>query len=238
MLNNSQDKNRKDLDFMTENQFGTLTDDEILELAKDLIEDHEELQNVKTDDLIEILSTADTKSDMVYAMLNSKYQIVQMEFRDGDWTPINDQCDGVTKTVPASQLLREIAVDGISYQLNYNDYEHNGLTDKILYFAVNSFATYDVDWIYKNVTHYSNLIGKHYCDFAYAKIYQYMHCGNHSEDYEKFETGLLNDLSKIYDYQMKCDEFYLIPEDQAKRLLPCDQHILWDLMYSDDAKNY
>lgn len=213
-----------------------MTDDQLLELAKDLINDYAELQNVKTDDLVKILSSADKKSDIVYEMLTSKYQIVQMEFRDGEWTPISDEGTGVTKTVPASQLLREIAVDGISYQLDYNDYEKNGLTDKILYFAVNSFATYDADWIYNNVKHYGDLIGKHYCDFGYAKIYQYMHCGNHSEDYEKFETGLLNDLSKIYDYQMKCDEFYLIPEDQAKRLLPCDRTIMWDLAYGENAK--
>lgn len=223
---------------MTENQFGTLTDDELLELAEDLINDYAELQNVKTDDMVKILSAADKKSDMVYAMLTSKYQIIQMEKRDREWTPINDEGTGVTETVPISKLLREIAVDGISYQLNYNDYEHNRLTDKILYFAVNSFATYDADWIYNNVKHYSDLINKHYCDFAYAKIYQYMHCGNHSEDYEKFETGLLDDLCKIYDDQIKCDEFYMIPEDQAKRLLACDQHILFDLMYSNAAKNY
>lgn len=219
---------------MTENQFGTLTDDELLELAEDLISDYEELKNVKTDDLVKILSAADNKSNMVYAMLTSKYQIIQMEFRDGEWTPIDDKGDGVTGTVPISKLLRDIAADGISYQLNYNDYNKNGLTDKILYFAVNSFATYDVDWIYKSVKHYSYLIGKHYCDFSYAKIYQYMHFKDHDE----FETGLLNDLCKIYDDEMKCDEFYIIPEDQAKRLLPCDRKIMWDLMYSDDAKNY
>ena len=219
---------------MTENQFGTLTDDQLLELAEDLISDYAELQNVKTEDMMKILSAADNESDMVYAMLNSKYQIIQMEFRDGEWTPIDNDGDGVTKTVPASKLLREIAVDGITYQLNYNDYEHNGLTDNILYFAVNSFASYNVDWIYKNVKHYSDLIGKHYCDFSYAKIYQYMHF----KDHDKFETALLYDLCKIYDDQMKCDELYIIPEDQAKRLLACDQHILFDLMYSDAAKNY
>ena len=217
---------------MTENQFGTLTDDELLELAEDLISDYAELKNVKTDDLVKILSAADKKSNMPYAMLTSKYQIIKMEYRDGEWTPINASGDGVTGTVPASKLLREIAVDGISYQLNYNDYNKNGLTDKILYFAVNSFATYDVDWIYKSVKHYSDLIGKHYCDFAYAKIYQYMHFKDHDE----FETGLLNDLCKIYDYQMKCDELYVISEDQAKRLLPCDRKIMWDLMYGENAK--
>ena len=223
---------------MTENQTETMTDDQLLELAKDIINDYAELKNVKTDDLVKILSTADKKSDMPYAMLTSKYQIIEMEFRDGEWTPINDEGNGVTGTVPISKLLREIAVDGISYQLNYNDYNKNGLTDKILYFAVNSFATYNVDWIYKSVKHYSDLIGKHYCDFSYAKIYQYLHCENHPEDYDKFETGLLNDLCKIYDYQMKCDEFYMIPEDEAKRLLPCDQHILWDLMYGENAKKH
>lgn len=221
---------------MTENQFGTLTDDELLELAEDLISDYEELKNVKTDDLVKILSAADKKSNMPYAMLNSKYQIIQMEQRDGKWTPINDAGDGVTGTVPISKLLRDIAADGISYQLNYNDYNKNGLTDKILYFAVNSFASYNTDWIYNNVKGYSDSINKHYCDFGYAKVYQYMHCGNHSEDYEKFETGLLNDLSKIYDDEVKCDEFYMIPDDEAKRLLPCDQHILWDLMYGESAK--
>lgn len=223
---------------MTENQTETLTDDQLVELAKDLIEDYAELKNVKTDDIVNILSAADKKSNMVAAMYRSNYQIIKMEYRDSEWTPVNDKGDGVTGTVPASQLLRDIAADGISYQLNYNNYEKNGLTDDILYFAVNSFATYDVDWIYKSVKHYSDLIGKHYCDFGYARIYQYMHCGNHSEDYEKFETGLLNDLCKIYDYQMKCDDFYMISEDKAKRLLPCDRHILFDLMYSDAAKNY
>ena len=219
---------------MTENQFGTLTDDQLVELAKDLISDYAELKNVKTDDLVEILSAADNKSDMVYAMLTSKYQIIEMEQRDGDWTPIDNDGDGVNKTVPASKLLREIAVDGISYQLNYNDYNKNGLTDKILYFAVNSFATYDVDWIYTNVKRYSDLIDKHYCDFRYAKFYQYMHFKNHDE----FETGLLDDLCKIYDDEMKCDEFYIIPDDEAKRLLPCDQHILFDLMYGENAKKH
>lgn len=219
---------------MTENQTETLTDDQLVELAEDLISDYEELKNVKKDDLVKILSAADKISDMIYAMLTSQYQIIEMEQRDREWTPINDTGTGVTGTVPASKLLRDIAVDGISYQLNYNNYEKNGLTDNILYFAVNSFASYDVDWIYKNVKHYSDSINKHYCDFAYAKIYQHMHFKDHDE----FETGLLNDLCKIYDYQMKCDEFYIIPEDQAKRLLQCDQHILFDLMYSDAAKNY
>ena len=223
---------------MTENQFGTLTNEQLVELAKDLIDDYAELKNVKTDDLVKILSAADKQSDMVYAMLNSKYQIIQMEQRDGDWTPINANGDGVTETVPISQLLREIAVDGITYQLNYNDYNKNGLTDNILYFAVNSFASYNVDWIYKNVKHYSDLIDKHYCDFAYAKIYQYMHCENHREDHDKFETALLDYLCKIYDDQMKCDELYIIPEDKAKRLLPCDRKIMWDLLYGENAKNY
>lgn len=221
---------------MTENQFGTLTDCELLELAEDLIDDYAELQNVKTEDMVKILSAADKKSDMVAAMYRSNYQIIKMEYRDGEWTPIDNDGYGVTKTVPASKLLREIAVDGISYQLNYNDYEKNGLTDNILYFAVNSFASYDVDWIYKNVKHYSDLIGKHYCDFSYAKIYQYLHCENHREDYQKFETGLLDDMVKIYDDEMKCDEFYMIPDDKAKRLLPCDKHVLWDLMYGENAK--
>lgn len=223
---------------MTENQFGTLTNEQLVELAKDLIDDYAELKNVKTDDLVKILSAADKQSDMVYAMLNSKYQIIQMEQRDGDWTPINANGDGVTETVPISQLLREIAVDGITYQLNYNDYNKNGLTDNILYFAVNSFASYNVDWIYKNVKHYSDLIDKHYCDFAYAKIYQYMHCENHREDYEKFETGLLYDMEKIYDDEMKCDEFYMISDDKAKRLLPCDRKIMWDLSYGENAKKH
>ncbi|WP_323074593.1 hypothetical protein [Limosilactobacillus reuteri] len=223
---------------MTENQTENLTDDQLVELAKDLINDYAELQNVKTDDLVEILSAADKKSDMPYAMLTSKYQIIEMEQRDGEWTPINDEGTGVTGTVPASQLLRDIAADGIYYQLNYNNYEKNGLTDDILYFAVNSFATYDVDWIYKSVKHYSDSINKHYCDFSYARIYQYLHCENHREDYEKFETGLLNDLCKIYDYQMKCDDFYMISEDKAKRLLPCDRHILLDLMYGENAKKH
>ena len=221
---------------MTENQFGTLTDEQLVELAKDLIDDHAELENVKTDDLVKILSAADNKSDMVYAMLNSKYQIIQMEFRDGEWTPIDNDGDGVTKTVPASKLLREIAVDGITYQLNYNDYEHNGLTDNILYFAVNSFASYDVDWIYNDVHYFSDLVNKHYCDFQYAKIYQYMHFKD--KDPDEFERGLLNDLCKIYDDQIKCDELYVISEDKARRLLPCDQHILFDLMYGENAKKH
>lgn len=219
---------------MTENKTQTMTDDQLFELAKDLISDYAELQNVKTDDLVKILSSADKKSDMVYEMLTSKYQIIQMENRDCEWTPINDNGNGVTKTVPASKLLRDIAADGISYQLDYNDYNKNGLTDKILYFAVNSFASYDADWIYNNVKHFSDLINQHYCDFGYAKIYQYMHFKDHDE----FEMGLLGDMGKIYDDEMKCDEFYIIPNDQAKRLLPCDRKIMWDLMYSDDAKNY
>lgn len=217
---------------MTENQTETMTDDQLFELAKDLIDDYAELKNVKTDDLVKILSAADKKSNMPYAMLTSKYQIIEMEFRDGEWTPISANGAGVTKTVPISKLLREIAVDGITNQLNYNNYEKNGLTDNILYFAVNSFASYNADWIYHNVKHFSDLIGKHYCDFAYAKIYQYMHFKEHDE----FETGLLYDMEKIYDDEMKCDEFYIIPEDRAKRLLPCDRKIMWDLAYGENAK--
>ena len=217
---------------MTETQTETLTDDQLVELAKDLIEDHAELKNVKTDDLVKILSTADKKTDFVAAMYRSNYQIIKMEYRDGEWTPINANGDGVTGTVPISKLLREIAVDGITNQLNYNNYEKNGLTDNILYFAVNSFASYDVDWIYNSVKRYSDLIGKHYCDFAYAKIYQYMHFKDHDE----FETGLLNDLCKIYDDEMKCDELHMISDDKAKRLLPCDRKIMWDLMYGENAK--
>lgn len=211
-----------------------MTDDQLVELAKDLIEDHEELKNVKTDDIVKILSTADKKTDFVAAMYHSNYQIIKMEFRDGEWTPINANGDGVTGTVPISQLLREIAVDGITYQLNYNDYDHNGLTDNILYFAVNSFASYDADWIYNDVHHFSELINKHYCDFSYAKIYQYMHFKDHDE----FETGLLDDMVKIYDDEIKCDEFYMIPDDEAKRLLPCDRYVLWDLMYGENAKKH
>lgn len=43
---------------MAENQFGTLTDDQLVELAKSLIEDHDELkdQNVTNDDMVKILS--------------------------------------------------------------------------------------------------------------------------------------------------------------------------------------
>lgn len=219
---------------MTENQTETMTDDQLLELAEDLISDYEELKNVKTDDLVNILSSADKKTDFVAAMYHSNYQIIKMEFRDGEWTPINANGDGVTGTVPISKLLREIAVDGITYQLNYNDYNKNGLTDNILYFAVNSFSSYDADWIYKNVTHYSNLINKHYCDFGYAKIYQYIHFKNHDE----FETGLLYDMEKIYDDEMKCDEFYIIPDDKARRLLPGDHKIMWDLAYGENAKKH
>lgn len=217
---------------MTENQTETMTDDQLFELAKDLISDYAELKNVKTDDMVKILSAADKKSDMPYAMLTSKYQIIEMEQRDSEWTPINANGDGVTKTVPISKLLRDIAADGISYQLNYNDYDHNGLTDNILYFAVNSFASYNADLIYNDVKRYSDLVNKHYCDFAYAKIYQYMHFKDHDE----FETGLLNDLCKIYDDQIKCDEFYMISDDEAKRLLPCDRKIMWDLSYGENAK--
>lgn len=223
---------------MTENQTETMTDDQLLELAKDLINDYAELQNVKTEDMVKILSEADKKTDFVTAMYHSNYQIIKMEYRDGEWTPINATGDGVTKTVPASKLLREIAVDGISYQLNYNDYEHNGLTDNILYFAADPFGSYNVDWIYNAVHYFSKLINKHYCDFSYAKIYHNLHCENHPEDYDKFETGLLYDMEKIYDYQIKCDEFYIIPEDQAKRLLPCDRKIMWDLAYGENAKQY
>ena len=221
---------------MTENKTETLTDDQLVELAKDLIEDHAELQNVKTDDMVKILSTADKKSDMPYAMLTSKYQVIEMECRDGEWTPINASGDGVTGTVTISKLLRDIAVDGISCQLNYNDYKHNVLTDNILYFAVNSFASYDVDWIYNDVHYFSDLVNKHYCDFQYAKIYQYMHFKD--KDHDEFESGLLNDLCKIYDDQIKCDELYVISEDKARRLLPCDQHILFDLMYGENAKKH
>lgn len=138
---------------MTENQFGTLTDDELVELAEDLIADYAELKNVKTDDLVKILSTADKKTDFVAAMYHSNYQIIKMEFRDGEWTPINNDGTGVTETVPISKLLRDIAVDGINYQLNHNDYNKNGLTDNILYFAADLFGSYNVDWIY-NAVHY------------------------------------------------------------------------------------
>ena len=58
------------------------------------------------------------------------------------------------------------------------------------------------------------------------------------KDHDEFESGLLNDLCKIYDDQIKCDELYVISEDKARRLLPCDQHILFDLMYGENAKKH
>lgn len=86
---------------MTENKTETLTDDQLVELAKDLIEDHDDLQdqNVTNDDMVKILANVD--DEFVKSMISSKYQVVY----------------GTGLLVSVNYLLRDLAAVSIAEAL-------------------------------------------------------------------------------------------------------------------------
>lgn len=183
---------------MTENQFGTLTDDELLELAKDLIEDHEDLkdENVTTDDMVKILANVD--DEFVKAMYNSKYQVVY----------------GTGLLVSVKYLLRDLAAVSIAEELNSVNYSENGLTNNILNFASTSVNSYmprknDLSGIYANIEHYSDLVPGDYCSVVQ---YAYQQClqASRYKGIEKLEHSLAEALKDIDN----SNDRELLPSDQ------------------------
>lgn len=170
---------------MTENQTETLTDDQLVELAKDLIEDHDDLQdqNVTTDDLVKILNHVD--DEFVKSMISSKYQVVY----------------GRGLLVSVKYLLRDLAAVLIAEGLNILNYSQNGLTDDILHFAytsVNSYMTRknDLSGIYANIELCSELVPGDYCSVVQ---YAYQQCLQSSrfKGIEKLEYALAEALKDI-----------------------------------------
>lgn len=183
---------------MTENQFGTLTDDQLVELAKSLIEDHEALQdeNVTTDDMVKILANVD--SEFVKAMYNSKYQVVY----------------GTGLLVSVKYLLRDLAAVSIAEELNSVNYSENGLTNNILNFASTSVNSYmprknDLSGIYANIEHYSDLVPGDYCSVVQ---YAYQQClqASRYKGIEKLEHSLAEALKDIDN----SNDRELLPSDQ------------------------
>lgn len=183
---------------MTENQTETMTDDQLLELAKDLIKDHEDLkdEHVSTDDLVKILSNVD--SEFVKAMLNSKYQVVY----------------GTGLLVSVKYLLRDLAAVSIAEELKSLNYSHIGLTDEILNFAATSVNSYmprknDLSGIYNNIEHYSELVPGDYCSVVQ---YAYQQCLQSSryKGIEKLEYALAEALKDIDN----SNDRELLPGDQ------------------------
>lgn len=184
---------------MTENQTETMTDDQLLELAKSLIEDHEALQdeNVSTDDMVKILANVD--DEFVKAMISSKYQVIY----------------GTGLLVSLKYLLRDLAALSIAEELNSLNYSHIGLTDKILNFAVTSVNSYmprknDLSGIYNNIEHYSELVPGDYCSVVQ---YAYQQCLQSSryKGIEKLEHSLAEALKDIDN----SDDRELLPSDQS-----------------------
>ena len=190
---------------MTENQTETLTDDQLVELAKDLIEDHEDLkdEHVTTDDLVKILSNVD--SEFVKAMLNSKYQVV-----------FNDSLsDEIRPSVSVKYLLRDLAADSIAEELKSLNYSENGLTEEILNFAATSVNSYmprknDLSGIYANIEHYSSLVNKNYCSISQRDFDLVFEYGIHSEIVDWFEDVLYDQIKDI----VNSDDKELLPSDQ------------------------
>ena len=183
---------------MTENQTETLTDDELVELAEDLIKDHDELkdENVTTDDLVKILANVD--DEFVKAMISSKYQVVY----------------GSGLLVSVKYLLRDLASLSISEELNSLNYSENGLTEEILNFAATSVNSYmprknDLSGIYKNIEHYSNLVPGDYCSVVQ---YAYQQClqASRYKGIEKLEYALVEALKDIDN----SNDRELLPSDQ------------------------
>ncbi|MBB1122765.1 hypothetical protein [Limosilactobacillus albertensis] len=183
---------------MTENQTEILTDDELLELAKDLIEDHDELkdENVTTDDLVKILANVD--DEFVKAMISSKYQVVY----------------GTGLLVSVKYLLRDLAAVSIAEELKSLNYSENVLTEEILNFAATSVNSYmprknDLSGIYANIEHYSDLVTGDYCSVVQYAYKQYLKSGNDG-GIEKLEYALAEALKDIVN-------------SNGRELLPSDQ---------------
>lgn len=183
---------------MTENQTETLTDDQLVELAKSLIEDHEALQDedVSTDDMVKILANVD--DEFVKEMINSKYQVVY----------------GTGLLVSVKYLLRDLASVSIAEELNSLNYSENGLTDEILNFAATSVNSYmprknDLSGIYNNIEHYSELVPGDYCSVVQ---YAYQQCLQSSryKGIEKLEYALAEALKDI----VNSNDKELLPSDQ------------------------
>ena len=182
---------------MIENQFGTLTDDELLELAKNLIEDHDDLKNehVTNDDMVKILANVD--DEFVKEMINSKYQVVY----------------GTGLLVSVKYLLRDLASVSIAEELNSLNYSENGLSDDILNFASTSVNSYmprknDLSGIYNNIEHYSELVPGDYCSVVQ---YAYQQCLQSSryKGIEKLEYALAEALKDI----VNSNDRELLPSD-------------------------
>ena len=183
---------------MTENQTETLTDDQLVELAKDLIEDHDDLQdqNVTNDDMVKILANVD--DEFVKAMISSKYQVIY----------------GTGLVVSIKYLLRDLAAVSIAEELNSLNYSENGLNDQILNFAATSVNSYmprknDLSGIYNNIEHYSDLVPGDYCSVVQ---YVYKQCLQSSSDkgIGKFENSLVLMLKDI----VNSNNRELLPSDQ------------------------
>lgn len=183
---------------MTENQTEILTDDQLFELAKDLIEDHDELkdENVTTDDLVKILANVD--DEFVKAMISSKYQVVY----------------GTGLIVSVKYLLRDLAAVSIAEEFNSLNYSENGLNDDILHFAATSVNSYmpqrnDLSGIYANIEHYSDLVQGDYCSVVQYAYKQYLKSGNDG-GIEKLEYALTEALKDIDN----SNDRELLPSDQ------------------------
>lgn len=183
---------------MTENQTETLTDDQLVELAKNLIEDHDDLkdENVTKDDMVKILNHVD--DEFVKAMYNSKYQVVY----------------GTGLLVSVKYLLRDLAAVSITEELKSLNYSENGLTDNILNFASTSVNSYmprknDLSGIYANIEHYSDLVPGDYCSvvqYAYKQCLQ----ASRYKGIDKLEYALAEALKDIDNSNVR----ELLPSDQ------------------------
>lgn len=183
---------------MTETQTENLTDDQLVELAKSLIEDHDDLQyqNVTNDDMVKILANVD--DEFVKAMISSKYQVVY----------------GTGLLVSVKYLLRDLAAVSIAEELKSLNYSHIGLTDEILNFAATSVNSYmprknDLSGIYANIEHYSDLVTGDYCSVVQYAYKQYLKSGNDG-GIEKLEHALAEALKDIIN-------------SNGRELLPSDQ---------------
>ena len=183
---------------MTENQTETMTDDQLLELAKDLIEDHEDLkdEHVSTDDMVKILNHVD--SEFVKSMISSKYQVVY----------------GTGLLVSVKYLLRDLASVSIAEELNSLNYSENGLNDEILNFAATSVKSYmprknDLSGIYNNIEHYSDLVTGNYCSVVQYAYKQYLQSSRY-KGIEKLEYALAEALKDIDN----SNDRDLLPSDQ------------------------
>lgn len=192
---------------MTENQTEILTDDQLVELAKDLIEDHDDLQdqNVTTDDMVKILNHVD--DEFVKAMISSKYQVV-----------FNDSlADEIKPSVSVRYLLCDLAAASIAEELKSLNYSENGLTDEILNFAATSVNSYmprknDLSGIYANIEHYSDLVNKNYCSISQRDFNVIFEYGIHSEIVAWFEDCLYDQIKDI----VNSDDKELLPSDQIE----------------------